>query len=111
MVVDKGLLDRVEFFTQTDPLNRCDLFALYGHRKGEAGTDRRAVDQYRARTANPFATTLFRSGEVQIVTEHLEECPVGIGHDVVGFVIYIQGNGCFLHLIHVTSSSYITQVY
>jgi len=53
------------------------------------------VDQYRAGTAYPFATTLFRSREVQIVTEHLEECPVGIGHDCRRFRIYIQGDGCF----------------
>jgi hypothetical protein len=103
VVVDKGLLDRVEFFTHTEPFNGRDLFALYSDSKREAGADWRAVNKYRAGAAYPFATTLFRSGEVEIVTEYLEECPVGIGHHIVGFVIYIQGYGCFLHLIHVTS--------
>jgi hypothetical protein len=76
---------------------------LYGDSEREAGADRRAVEKYRAGAAYPFATTLFCPGEVEIVTKYLEECPVGIGHDIVGFVIYIQGYGCFLHLIHVTS--------
>jgi hypothetical protein len=102
VVVDKGLLDRVEFFTHTEPFNGCDLFALYGDSKRKAGADWRAVNQYRTGAAYPFATTLFRSGEVEIVTEYFEEGPVGISHEFAGFVIYIQGDGCFLHLIHVT---------
>jgi hypothetical protein len=64
MVVDKGLLDRVEFFTHTEPFNGRDFFTLYSDSERKAGADRRAVHQYRAGTAYPFATTLFRSGEV-----------------------------------------------
>ena len=69
----KCVLQRGELGTRPEPFDRLDLTASGLHRKHEAGADGSAVDEHRARPADPVLTAKLRPGQLQLVPKEVRE--------------------------------------
>ena len=49
---------------------------------GDAGADRRAVDQHRAGAAAALAAAVLGAGQAEVVAEHAQQVPLAIGFDL-----------------------------
>jgi hypothetical protein len=67
MVLNKGLLQMIELPSASEPLDRADFAAFGLHRKHQAGTHRRSVEQHGAGTAYPMFATDVRSGLTAVI--------------------------------------------
>lgn len=78
MTFHEGLLDRCQIIGGTQSLDGDDFVALGAAGEHQAGSHRLAVQQYRARTADPVLTSGMGAGETAVVTQGIvEQSPVG----------------------------------
>ena len=72
LLIDPGLLQRVQFAIGREPFQRGDFAPDRGHRQ-DAGADRGTVDDYRTRAA--LAKTASKLGplEVEVIAEDIQQ--------------------------------------
>ena len=73
VVVDEGLLQRMQRAVRRQAFDGGDLRAVLHHRQREAGIDAPAVDQHRAGAALAVVAALLGAGEVEMVAQRVEQ--------------------------------------
>jgi len=73
LLVDEGLLQRVQFAWRAEAFDRRDLASRYRADRRDAGTDRLAIDQHRASAALRQAAAEFGAVELEVVAQHVEQ--------------------------------------
>ncbi len=92
---EEGLLDGMERFAFGEPLDCQDgLFVGIGN-CGHAGDDAFSADQDCAGAALAFATAVFGAGQLQVLTQHVEQRAFWIGRDGPGLTVNGESNGFF----------------
>jgi len=85
--IHERLLHGMKFIAVGQSFDREDrLFVGISNGRG-AGSDAFAVHQDGASSALAFAAAVFCAGELQILAEHVEQGPFGIGRDGPGFAV------------------------
>jgi hypothetical protein len=72
-MADERLLQRVQFFTRREPLDRHDGRTAHLQKRHEAAVHEPAIDDDTAGAAFPFATSLFRARQVQRPAQNIEQ--------------------------------------
>ena len=86
----EGLLQRAHPAVGRQPLDGRDLVALRVADQGEAGVDRRAVQQHHAGPALPVATSFLGPGETQPFAKTEQQRFAGLGVDVTHEAVHVQ---------------------
>jgi hypothetical protein len=73
---DERMLQRMP---SAKPLDRRHARAINLGGGHQAGIDRHAVDQHRARAALSLAAPLFRAGERAVLTQYIQQALQGVG--------------------------------
>ena len=73
VMVDEGLLDRVEFVAVRQSFNRGDFGAVMHRRQCQARDDSLAVEKNRARTARALIAALLGAGEIEMIAQRVEQ--------------------------------------
>ena len=73
VMVDEGLLDRVEFVAVRQSFNRGDFGAVMHRRQCQARDDSLAVEKNRARTARALIAALLGAGEIERFAQDVEQ--------------------------------------
>ncbi len=89
---NEGSLHCMQIFRLADALNGRDLFALMHCSEAETRIHAPAIDVYGARTALAVITSLFRAGQMQVLTEAIEQRRARIDAQIVLLAIDTQGD-------------------
>ncbi len=95
--VGERLLDRVERAVAGQPLDRRDLRADRLHREHEARVDDGPVEVHGARRALALVAGAFRAGELEIVTQNVDQRTAGVHQQVVGNAVDVEVDGDLVH--------------
>jgi hypothetical protein len=71
VVVDKGLLQRMQCFVGGEPLDSCNVSAVLHDRQSKTGVDPPTLDQDRACAALPVVAAFLCSGEIKTIAERI----------------------------------------
>ncbi|MNC56695.1 hypothetical protein D3C75_1063120 [compost metagenome] len=77
-MLDEGRLHRVQPVWRAEAFDGGDLRALVHHRQRQAGIDAPAVHQHRAGTALAVVAALLAAGQVQVLTQGVEQGDAGV---------------------------------
>src|SRR5438552_6278352 len=92
---DESLLHRVQLVTSRDSFDRLDLCAFNLRDRHQATINNLAINHDRASATFAFAATFFRSGQLQLLAQHIEQtlhrirmkCPRLCDHDAANFCL------------------------
>src|SRR5262249_5841877 len=87
VVLDEGLLHRVELVALRQPLDGADRPTLCLHREHQTGAYRLAVEQHRAGAADPVLAADMRSGLAAIVADRVDQRAPRIDADVIAAAV------------------------
>ena len=73
VMIDEGLLQRMQRAVLRKPLDRGDACAILHDRQRQAGNNAPAVDQHGAGAALALVATLFRAGQIEMLAQHVEQ--------------------------------------
>src|SRR5689334_15081677 len=73
VVLDEGALHGMQLAARGQALDSGDLAALARDGQRKAGQDRPAGYPYRARAAGSLVASLFRAGQVQVITQRVQQ--------------------------------------
>ena len=87
----------MHFFRLTDAFDGCDLIALVHSGEGETRKLTPSIDVHRARAALAVIASLLRAGQVQVLTETIEQRRARIDSQIIFLAIHTQRdwNGAF----------------
>ena len=95
MMIDEGLLQRVQGRAGGQSFHSADRAALGLHRKHQTGTHRVTVDDHRAGAAHTMLAAQVSAGEATVLAQCIGERAPRLGLDVVGFLVHLQSDGLF----------------
>src|SRR4029077_6162550 len=95
-VLNKSLLQRMEFTILCEPFDGFDMLALASDGKGQARTYDTALDNHAARATNADAATFLGRGEPDVIPQNLQKQPVGFQVQVMFFTVNKKAN-LFFH--------------
>lgn len=93
VLVDEGLLNRMELAVLLEAFNGEDGFAGSVSDGKLAGTARSAVDKNGAGAALAFAAAVFRAGKAEFLAEDVEESGIAGGGDRVALAVDVELDG------------------
>src|SRR5262249_21154144 len=93
LLVDEGLLQRMRLLDRAEPLERRHLALPDLGNRRNAGARCNSVQEHRAGAALRKPATEFRTVELEIVAEHVEQGRVGLGIDRARRPIDLQADG------------------
>ena len=88
MIVPERLLQRVQFVASSEPLDSAHPRALGLHREHQAGPYRLVVDQHGAGAALALAAAVFCAGQLEILTQDIEQGAGRVGGNRPRFSVY-----------------------
>ena len=71
------------------------LLVSNGCHRTDTGSDGHAIRQHRTSTALRLSTTVFRACQLEVLTQHFEQRPVGLGCDTPRLAVYSELDGFF----------------
>src|SRR5438477_9209034 len=86
----KRRLHWIEIFRLAETFNRGDLIVFVHGGKDEARVHPSPIDVHRAGAALPVVASLFRSREMQIFAETIEQCRARIDSQIVILSVYLK---------------------
>src|SRR5207245_4298394 len=90
VVLDERSLDRMQLFAVRQSFDGRDLVTLVHGREGKTRVHAPAVDQNRARAALAVIASFFRTGQMQSLTQGVEQCRAWIDVQRVIFAVDLQ---------------------
>jgi hypothetical protein len=92
--IEEGLLHRMQVTPGGESFNGCDLLLRERTHTCHTRAHGFAIDQHRACTALAFATTVFGSGEIEMLAEDREQAGLRIGFHPIRLAIDCEMNRC-----------------
>src|SRR3984893_7670167 len=93
VVLDEGLLHRVELAVLRQPFAGGHLVPFAGGCKGQAGEHAPAVQPYRAGAARALVAAFLRSGEPEVLTQRVEQAHARLQNQRVRLAVDAQQHG------------------
>ena len=86
----ESLLQRMQFVVFLQTLDRGDLLAANSPDRRHARTHYLPIDEYCARAAARFSATVFRSGQVEVISQNVEQRRLRIDINAQLLSVHVQ---------------------